>query len=90
MNRFPHVQAITADIEILIAATVDPKLADYAVITGVQIHSGAQVLDSLHSESGPRESDLTKAGALLLLSLFSSSFLSIHISKCVLGVIFHV
>ena len=48
INRLTHVQAITTDIETLIVATVDPKVADYAVITGVQIHSGAQVLDSLH------------------------------------------
>ncbi|CAI5497715.1 unnamed protein product [Closterium sp. Naga37s-1] len=37
------LQAITDDLEHLISLTVDPATADYAVITGVQIHSGAQV-----------------------------------------------
>ncbi|CAI5537342.1 unnamed protein product [Closterium sp. Naga37s-1] len=34
------LQAITDDLEYLISQTVDPATADYAVITGVQIHSG--------------------------------------------------
>jgi len=37
------LQAITDDLETLISLTVDPATADYAVITGVQIHSGNQV-----------------------------------------------
>ncbi|CAI6008036.1 unnamed protein product [Closterium sp. NIES-65] len=37
------LQAITDDLENLISLTVDPATADYAVITGVQIHSGNQV-----------------------------------------------
>jgi hypothetical protein len=37
------MQAINDDIEKLISLTVDPKTADYAVITGVQIHSGNQI-----------------------------------------------
>eukprot|EP00270_Netrium_digitus_P006935 TRINITY_DN19_c0_g1_i9.p1 TRINITY_DN19_c0_g1~~TRINITY_DN19_c0_g1_i9.p1 ORF type:complete len:430 (+),score=106.04 TRINITY_DN19_c0_g1_i9:84-1292(+) len=37
------LQAITEDLEKLISLTVDPATADYAVITGVQIHSGNQV-----------------------------------------------
>ncbi|CAI5460991.1 unnamed protein product [Closterium sp. Yama58-4] len=37
------LQAITDDLEHLISLTVDPATADYAVITGVQIHSGNQV-----------------------------------------------
>ena len=32
-------RTITDDLEYLIAQTVDPKKADYAVVTGVQIHS---------------------------------------------------
>ncbi|CAI7907164.1 unnamed protein product, partial [Closterium sp. NIES-53] len=36
------LQAITDDLEHLISLTVDPATADYAVITGVQIHSGNQ------------------------------------------------
>ncbi|CAI5475815.1 unnamed protein product [Closterium sp. Yama58-4] len=35
--------AINEDLEKLIALTVDPATADYAVITGVQIHSGDQI-----------------------------------------------
>ncbi|CAI7861922.1 unnamed protein product [Closterium sp. NIES-54] len=35
--------AITEDIERLVKRTVNPETADYAVITGVQIHSGYQV-----------------------------------------------
>eukprot|EP00475_Leptophrys_vorax_P020090 TRINITY_DN2750_c0_g1_i4.p1 TRINITY_DN2750_c0_g1~~TRINITY_DN2750_c0_g1_i4.p1 ORF type:complete len:183 (+),score=22.39 TRINITY_DN2750_c0_g1_i4:118-666(+) len=35
--------AINDDLEKLISLTVDPATADYAVITGVQIHSGNQV-----------------------------------------------
>ncbi|CAI5476765.1 unnamed protein product [Closterium sp. Yama58-4] len=35
--------AINEDLEKLISLTVDPATADYAVITGVQIHSGNQV-----------------------------------------------
>eukprot|EP00873_Tetraselmis_striata_P012561 jgi/Tetstr1/432825/TSEL_022176.t1 len=34
-------EAITQDLEALIAATVDPAKADYAVVTGVQIHNWA-------------------------------------------------
>ncbi|GJP40867.1 hypothetical protein CLOM_g534 [Closterium sp. NIES-68] len=37
------LQAITDDLERLISLTVDPATADYAVITGVQIHSGDQI-----------------------------------------------
>ncbi|CAI7872371.1 unnamed protein product [Closterium sp. NIES-53] len=37
------LQAITDDLENLISLAVDPATADYAVITGVQIHSGNQV-----------------------------------------------
>ncbi|CAI5971147.1 unnamed protein product [Closterium sp. NIES-64] len=37
------LQAITDDLEHLISLTVDPATADYAVITGVQIHSGNQI-----------------------------------------------
>jgi hypothetical protein len=37
------LQAITDDIENLVSLTVDPGTADYAVITGVQIHSGNQI-----------------------------------------------
>eukprot|EP00270_Netrium_digitus_P012417 TRINITY_DN402_c0_g1_i1.p1 TRINITY_DN402_c0_g1~~TRINITY_DN402_c0_g1_i1.p1 ORF type:complete len:402 (-),score=77.18 TRINITY_DN402_c0_g1_i1:156-1361(-) len=37
------LQAITDDLELLIERTVDPAVADYAVITGVQIHSGNQI-----------------------------------------------
>ncbi|CAI7906680.1 unnamed protein product [Closterium sp. NIES-53] len=35
--------AINDDLEKLISLTVDPATADYAVITGVQIHSGNQI-----------------------------------------------
>ncbi|CAI5466113.1 unnamed protein product [Closterium sp. Yama58-4] len=35
--------AINDDLEKLISLTVDPAAADYAVITGVQIHSGDQI-----------------------------------------------
>ncbi|GJP68858.1 hypothetical protein CLOP_g25507 [Closterium sp. NIES-67] len=35
--------AINEDLEKLISLTVDPATADYAVITGVQIHSGDQI-----------------------------------------------
>eukprot|EP00475_Leptophrys_vorax_P020091 TRINITY_DN2750_c0_g1_i5.p1 TRINITY_DN2750_c0_g1~~TRINITY_DN2750_c0_g1_i5.p1 ORF type:complete len:126 (+),score=24.57 TRINITY_DN2750_c0_g1_i5:26-379(+) len=35
--------AINDDLEKLIELTVDPANADYAVITGVQIHSGNQI-----------------------------------------------
>ncbi|CAI5480819.1 unnamed protein product [Closterium sp. Yama58-4] len=35
--------AINEDLEKLISLTVDPATADYAVVTGVQIHSGNQV-----------------------------------------------
>ncbi|CAI5977388.1 unnamed protein product [Closterium sp. NIES-64] len=35
--------AINEDLEKLISLTVDPSTADYAVITGVQIHSGNQI-----------------------------------------------
>jgi hypothetical protein len=35
--------AIDDDLEKLISLTVDPSKADYAVITGVQIHSGNQI-----------------------------------------------
>ncbi|CAI5531561.1 unnamed protein product [Closterium sp. Naga37s-1] len=35
--------AINEDLEKLISLTVDPATADYAVITGVQIHSGNQL-----------------------------------------------
>ncbi|CAI5985059.1 unnamed protein product [Closterium sp. NIES-65] len=35
--------AITEDIERLVKRTVNPETADYAVITGVQIHSGYQI-----------------------------------------------
>eukprot|EP00245_Coleochaete_scutata_P013615 TRINITY_DN5601_c0_g1_i1.p1 TRINITY_DN5601_c0_g1~~TRINITY_DN5601_c0_g1_i1.p1 ORF type:complete len:403 (+),score=100.47 TRINITY_DN5601_c0_g1_i1:206-1414(+) len=37
------MEVITEDLEDLIAKTVDPATADYAVITGVQIHSGCNV-----------------------------------------------
>lgn len=37
------LEVITEDLEDLIAKTVDPSMADYAVITGVQIHSGNQI-----------------------------------------------
>ncbi|CAI7930844.1 unnamed protein product [Closterium sp. NIES-54] len=37
------LQAINDDLEKLISLTVDPATADYAVITGVQIHSGNQI-----------------------------------------------
>lgn len=37
------LQAITDDIEKLVSLTVDPATSDYAVVTGVQIHSGNQV-----------------------------------------------
>lgn len=37
------LQVITDDLETLISMTVDPEVADYAVITGVQIHSGNQI-----------------------------------------------
>ncbi|CAI5478457.1 unnamed protein product [Closterium sp. Yama58-4] len=35
--------AVNDDLEKLISLTVDPATADYAVITGVQIHSGNQI-----------------------------------------------
>ena len=47
--HLPVHQAITDDIERLISLTVDPATADYAVITGVQIHSGNQVNGSARS-----------------------------------------
>eukprot|EP00271_Cylindrocystis_brebissonii_P012106 TRINITY_DN301_c0_g2_i1.p1 TRINITY_DN301_c0_g2~~TRINITY_DN301_c0_g2_i1.p1 ORF type:complete len:398 (-),score=56.05 TRINITY_DN301_c0_g2_i1:629-1822(-) len=37
------LQVMTEDLESLIAKTVDPATSDYAVITGVQIHSGHQL-----------------------------------------------
>ncbi|CAI5952572.1 unnamed protein product [Closterium sp. NIES-64] len=37
------MQAINEDLEKLISLTVDPATADYAVVTGVQIHSGNQI-----------------------------------------------
>eukprot|EP00245_Coleochaete_scutata_P005498 TRINITY_DN19109_c0_g1_i1.p1 TRINITY_DN19109_c0_g1~~TRINITY_DN19109_c0_g1_i1.p1 ORF type:complete len:449 (-),score=89.62 TRINITY_DN19109_c0_g1_i1:490-1836(-) len=37
------LEVITEDLEDLISKTVDPKVADYAVVTGVQIHSGWQL-----------------------------------------------
>jgi len=37
------LEVITEDLERLISLTVDPATADYAVITGVQIHSGNQI-----------------------------------------------
>lgn len=37
------LQVITDDLENLISKTVNPETADYAVITGVQIHSGNQI-----------------------------------------------
>lgn len=37
------LQVITDDLENLISKTVDPATSDYAVITGVQIHSGNQI-----------------------------------------------
>jgi hypothetical protein len=37
------LQVITEDLERLISLTVDPATADYAVVTGVQIHSGNQI-----------------------------------------------
>jgi hypothetical protein len=39
-------QAITQDLEALIAASVDTSKADYAVITGIQIHNWAVEYDS--------------------------------------------
>jgi hypothetical protein len=35
-------RAITADLEFLISKAVDPKKADYAVVTGIQVHSWAK------------------------------------------------
>jgi Limiting CO2-inducible proteins B/C beta carbonyic anhydrases len=32
-------RTITDDLEFLISKTVDPQKADYAVVTGVQIHN---------------------------------------------------
>eukprot|EP00271_Cylindrocystis_brebissonii_P006540 TRINITY_DN19318_c0_g1_i1.p1 TRINITY_DN19318_c0_g1~~TRINITY_DN19318_c0_g1_i1.p1 ORF type:complete len:308 (-),score=56.44 TRINITY_DN19318_c0_g1_i1:482-1405(-) len=37
------LEVITEDLENLISKTVDPSTSDYAVITGVQIHSGNQI-----------------------------------------------
>eukprot|EP00271_Cylindrocystis_brebissonii_P012108 TRINITY_DN301_c0_g3_i2.p1 TRINITY_DN301_c0_g3~~TRINITY_DN301_c0_g3_i2.p1 ORF type:complete len:390 (-),score=70.75 TRINITY_DN301_c0_g3_i2:1229-2398(-) len=37
------LQVLTEDLENLISKTVDPETSDYAVITGVQIHSGNQI-----------------------------------------------
>lgn len=37
------LQAITDDIESLIKKTVNPETSDFAVITGIQIHSGNQI-----------------------------------------------
>lgn len=44
-------RTITADLERLIGKAVDPRKADYAVITGVQIHNWAVNLDDPHSYS---------------------------------------
>lgn len=44
-------RTITADLEKLIGKAVDPRKADYAVITGVQIHNWAVNLDSPNSYS---------------------------------------
>ena len=49
------MQAINDDIEKLISLTVDPKTADYAVITGVQIHSGNQVSTRLNCHNARKE-----------------------------------
>lgn len=38
-------RTITDDLEFLISQTVDPRRADYAVITGVQIHNWGSVFD---------------------------------------------
>ena len=43
----PHPQVITEDLETLISKVVKPANADYAVITGVQIHSGNQVPNTI-------------------------------------------
>eukprot|EP00271_Cylindrocystis_brebissonii_P012105 TRINITY_DN301_c0_g1_i1.p1 TRINITY_DN301_c0_g1~~TRINITY_DN301_c0_g1_i1.p1 ORF type:complete len:407 (-),score=88.03 TRINITY_DN301_c0_g1_i1:1085-2305(-) len=37
------LQVITEDLENLISKTVNPETSDYAVVTGVQIHSGNQI-----------------------------------------------
>eukprot|EP00879_Flechtneria_rotunda_P012162 GHRR01012702.1.p1 GENE.GHRR01012702.1~~GHRR01012702.1.p1 ORF type:complete len:171 (+),score=76.08 GHRR01012702.1:687-1199(+) len=44
-------RTITADLERLIAAAVDPTKADYAVVTGVQVHNWARNLDDPTSYS---------------------------------------
>jgi len=44
-------RTITADLEKLIGKAVDPRKADYAVITGVQIHNWAVNLDDPNSYS---------------------------------------
>jgi len=44
--------AINDDLEKLISLTVDPATADYAVITGVQIHSGNQIPGSPSASRG--------------------------------------
>ncbi len=38
-------RTITSDLEFLIAKAVDPAKADYAVVTGVQIHTWGQEFD---------------------------------------------
>lgn len=70
-------RTITSDLEKLIENGVDPKKADYAVITGVQIHSwpnpetGAPALEFVAPASGyvvvngvRRELELERAPAL--------------------------
>jgi hypothetical protein len=44
-------RTITADLEKLIGKAVDPRKADYAVITGVQVHNWAVNLDDPNSYS---------------------------------------
>ena len=39
-------RTITNDLEYMIEKAVDPKKADYAVVTGVQVHNWATDLDS--------------------------------------------
>ena len=39
-------RTITSDLEFLIAKAVDPAKADYAVVTGVQIHNWGQEFDN--------------------------------------------
>ena len=66
------MQAINDDIEKLISLTVDPKTADYAVITGVQIHSGNQV--STDTMQGRKLLNATENPRILLRQVLTRKY----------------